>query len=60
MARITLHDALGRTLTVLHDGLLGPGVNSIMIPLQDRAPGAYVVRLEVQGSQRTMRLVRTP
>lgn len=45
-ARVTLHDALGRELETLFEGVLGPGVGQA-IPIRGAgiAPGLYIVRL---------------
>lgn len=59
--RIELTDALGRDVTVLHDGFLPQGKNGFTIPLADRAVGGYVVRASMEGREPlAVRLVRLP
>jgi glucose/arabinose dehydrogenase len=47
LARVTLHDALGRELETLFEGALAPGVDqSIVVPGAARPPGVYAVFLQ--------------
>lgn len=43
-ARVSVHDALGREVEVLHDGPLAAGVHPFALAGSRLAPGAYVVR----------------
>ncbi|MEM1057424.1 MAG: T9SS type A sorting domain-containing protein [Bacteroidota bacterium] len=52
--RLTVHDALGRTVAVLTDGLLSAGEHETTT--DDLAPGVYVAVLEVGGERVTRRL----
>ncbi|HOZ41272.1 MAG TPA: M20/M25/M40 family metallo-hydrolase [Flavobacteriales bacterium] len=59
--RVVLHDAMGRSVAVLHEGDLGQGKHAFILPLLAEAPGAYVLNVQgPQGLRRSMRLVRTP
>ncbi len=44
-ARLTLHDALGRTVATLVDGALGAGPHAVAVDAGRLAPGVYVARL---------------
>ncbi len=56
-ARVTLVDALGRIVSVLHDG---PVTSSARLAVDGRAlaPGVYVVRVEAEGGSAALRIVR--
>ena len=59
--RVTLHDALGRELAVLHDGALPVGKSAFNVPLQQQAAGGYVVRAVAAGmTPQYVRLVKLP
>ena len=55
--RATLHDALGRTVAVLHDGPVAAGALSLRIE-GELAPGVYVVRAETETGSAQARIVR--
>ena len=59
-ARLTLHDALGREVAVLHDGPLAPGTHALALRARGLAPGVYVARLQAGASvaTRTLTLAR--
>ncbi|MBK8499506.1 MAG: M20/M25/M40 family metallo-hydrolase [Flavobacteriales bacterium] len=60
-ARIVLLDALGREVSVLHDGLLAAGKHGFTLPLAEQAPGGYVVHATVDGApSQSVRVVRLP
>ena len=56
-ARVTLVDALGRTVAVLHDGPLA-GRTRLAIDGRSLAPGVYVVRVESAEGSAALRVVR--
>jgi hypothetical protein len=49
-ARLTLHDTLGRTLSVLYDGPGTGAVREAEVDATALAPGVYVVRLAAEGT----------
>ena len=53
--RVTLHDALGRTVGILHDGELA-GTTELSVDASRLAPGVYVVRAEGATFATTRRL----
>ncbi len=55
--RLTLHDALGRTVATLADGALAAGPHAIAVDAGRLAPGVYVARLAAAGGAATTRLV---
>ena len=57
--RVTLTDALGRPVGVLHDGLV-TGEAVVPVDLSRLAPGLYVVRAEGTGVAATRTLTRPP
>ena len=59
-ARITLADAMGRTVYVIEDGLLTSGAYQYELPTSMLSAGTYLVRVEAEGVSRTVRFVRTP
>ncbi len=56
-ARLTLHDALGRTVATLVDGALAAGPHAVAVDAGRLAPGVYVARLVAAGGAATTRLV---
>lgn len=48
-ARLTVHDILGRTLTVLLDQPLAPGEHQVRFDASGFASGVYLLRLEAEG-----------
>ena len=58
--RVTVVDALGREVAVVHDGPLGPGPHALGVEAWRLAPGLYVVRATgAAGSQtRTLSIAR--
>lgn len=55
-ATVTLHDALGRRVAILHDGPL-VGEACLSVPLARLAPGVYVVRAVTGESVHSARVV---
>ncbi len=55
-ARLALYDALGRVVAVAHDGPLGAGRYSLVLPTDALPAGVYVVRLDANGEAQTHRL----
>ncbi len=55
--RVTLVDALGRTVAVLHDGPLA-GRTRLAVDGRALAPGVYVVRAESASGNAALRMVR--
>ncbi|MEM6326485.1 MAG: Ig-like domain-containing protein [Bacteroidota bacterium] len=53
-AEIVLIDARGRTVAVLHRGLLAPGTSVLDTPLPDLVPGPYFVRLTTARGVQTV------
>lgn len=58
-ARVTVLDALGREVAVLHDGPLAGGRAVLTLDGAALAPGVYTVRLVAPEAVLTRRLVRT-
>lgn len=58
LVRVTLTDALGRLVAVLHDGPLAT-TSRIAIDGRTLAPGVYVVRAESASGAASMRIVRS-
>lgn len=59
--RVSLFDALGKEVAVMHEGALPGGKNAFVVPLADGAPGGYVVRAVAEGMEPlSVRLVRLP
>ena len=54
--RVSVYDALGRRVAVLHDGPLAAGAASFALDTSGWAAGAYVVRARVGGVTATARL----
>lgn len=53
-ARVTLLDALGRRVAVLHDGAILPGEARFTVP-PGLPAGVYAVRAETDGASATAR-----
>jgi hypothetical protein len=58
--RLTLVDALGHEVALMHEGLLAPGKQAFRIPLEGVAPGTYAVVVDRSGHREVVRVVRTP
>jgi hypothetical protein len=58
--RMTLHDALGREVGLLHDGVAEAGQRSILIDTSAFAPGVYVLRAVGPGLDATRTLIAAP
>ena len=61
-SRLTVHDAQGRCVAILGDGVCGGGLHSVVWHGEDRnghavAPGVYMVRLESQGRVDTRKIL---
>ena len=56
-ATVTLFDALGRRVAVLHAGPLAAGTHRLALSGAPLSPGLYVVRAVVGGEAQTQRLV---
>lgn len=41
---VTVHDALGRRVSLLHEGAVRPGTYSLRVVAADLPPGLYIVR----------------
>ncbi|HEX9950266.1 MAG TPA: T9SS type A sorting domain-containing protein [Rubricoccaceae bacterium] len=54
--RLTLIDALGRTVAVLHDGELAAGEQTARVDTSRLPAGVYVARLDAGGRVETRRL----
>ena len=57
-ASVSVYDALGRRVAVLHDGPLGAGPHTFRIDGGGLAPGLYVVRAEGGRGRGAVRVVR--
>ncbi|MEM7789606.1 MAG: PQQ-dependent sugar dehydrogenase [Bacteroidota bacterium] len=57
-ARVTLADALGRTVAVLHDGPVPAGTFRLPVDGRPLAPGVYHVRLATEAGQASVPVVR--
>ncbi len=55
--RVTVVDALGRTVATLHDGPLGAGAHALAWDARTAAAGAYVVRLSDGADEQTRRVL---
>lgn len=56
-AVVTMHDARGRQVAVLHDGPLAAGTHAVGVEASALAPGVYVVRVAAGSTVTTARLV---
>ena len=54
---VTVVDALGRRVAVLHEGSLAPGTHAFALGADTLAPGVYVVVAEANGARHTERVV---
>lgn len=52
----TLHDALGRRVAQLSDGVWGAGAHMLPLDTRGLAPGVYVVRIETSWGQTSRRV----
>lgn len=60
-ARITLHDALGKEVNVIANGMLPAGRSGWRVPLDQLPAGGYVVRAQVEGRDPlALRLIKLP
>ena len=57
-ARVTVVDALGREVAVLHDGPTGAGSRVLTWDGRGVAPGVYLIRLEAAGASGSVRVTR--
>ncbi|GEM_PF-1353607 len=57
--RLALHDMLGRKVTMLREGDVGPGTHVVTVNTSHLAPGQYMVVLSTPGKVLTKRLVVT-
>lgn len=55
--RVVVHDALGRTVAVLHDGPLPAGAHPLALDAARWPPGLYVARATTRAQAATRRLV---
>ena len=53
---VTVVDALGRRVVVLHEGSLAPGTHAFALGADALAPGVYVVVVEANGVRHTERV----
>lgn len=58
--RLSVVDAVGREVLLLHEGLLARGRQAFDLDARGLVPGAYVVRWASGDMLRTVRIVRTP
>jgi hypothetical protein len=59
--RIVVHDALGKVVAVMHEGLLAAGKQAFSLSLSAMAPGTYAIVAERAGRvPAVVRVVRTP
>lgn len=60
-ARVALHDALGREVLLVRDGLLPAGRSGFVLDLQGLPAGGYVARAQVEGAEAAaLRMVVLP
>ena len=57
VARVEVLDMTGRTVAVVHNGILTMGPNRIQLPVQGLVAGTYFLRLQQNGSQQVGRFV---
>jgi hypothetical protein len=56
-----VHDALGKVVAVMHEGLLAAGKQAFSLSLSAMAPGTYAIVAERAGRvPAVVRVVRTP
>ncbi len=55
---VTLHNALGETIAVVHNGALVDGKNQIQWATDNLAKGIYILRIESDGQIQTIKLVK--
>ena len=55
--RVSVVDALGREVAVMHDGRLAAGRHRVALDAADLAAGVYAVRAEASGTVRSTRMV---
>jgi hypothetical protein len=55
-ARLTLHDALGRQVTVLYEGAGAGTPREATVDASALAPGVYLLRLDSDGAVATQEL----
>ncbi|NOQ73913.1 MAG: T9SS type A sorting domain-containing protein [Crocinitomix sp.] len=55
---VTLHNALGEKITVVHNGALTEGKNQIQWATDNLAKGIYILRIESDGQVQTLKLVK--
>jgi ligand-binding sensor domain-containing protein len=55
--RITLHDNVGREVTVLFNGIVAPGERSLPIDMSNIQAGAYLLSVAVDGQPASSRMV---
>ncbi|MBL8001473.1 MAG: M28 family peptidase [Flavobacteriales bacterium] len=58
--QVILFDAMGRENTVVHRGQLSAGAQVFELPVDQLAPGSYLVAVDIDGRRNTTRLVVTP
>ncbi|HEX2617524.1 MAG TPA: M28 family peptidase [Flavobacteriales bacterium] len=58
--RVSLTDATGREVRVLHEGGLSAGSHTFTMDMSGLPAGAYVVRMAGSGSARALRLLHLP
>jgi hypothetical protein len=56
--RLDLHDALGRHVRTVHDGMLAAGLHDIRLDLADLAPGGYLLVVTHPAGRTTRAFVR--
>lgn len=60
-ARLSIHDALGRELDLLHDAMLPSGKSAFTVDLHGLPAGGYVARAAIEGREvRSVRLMKLP
>jgi hypothetical protein len=55
--RLVVHDALGRQVAVLADGLMDAGRHQVEFDAADLAGGLYTARLTVDGASQTRKML---
>ncbi|MBD3369430.1 T9SS type A sorting domain-containing protein [Candidatus Fermentibacteria bacterium] len=54
---LTVHDVSGRTVSTVERTTLGSGVNEVPVSCEDLPTGVYVVKIDCDQIERTMRMV---